>query len=66
MNRYHFSTAFTSLLLMGGFAIADVRDVATERLLSLSANAPSLAIPRADWTIGSERVRQDRLVVYYS
>jgi len=46
-------------------AHADVLDSATERALSLFSNAPSLVIPRSDWVIGSERVRQDRLVVYY-
>jgi hypothetical protein len=65
MNRFFNSTVFLMFLLMSGLINADVRDTATERLLSLSADSPSLVIPRADWTIASERIRQDRLVVYY-
>lgn len=57
--------SFGWLFLAAGLAIADVRDTIAERQLSLSENAPALAIPRSDWILGSERVRQDKLVVYY-
>lgn len=65
MNASIVSVVLGSLFYVAGLANADVRDTAAERQFSLSETAPVLAIPRSDWILGSERVRQDKLVVYY-
>ena len=56
---------FLALSAAASAALADVRDTETERALSLKAGGPALVMPRGDWVLASERVRKDRLVVYY-
>lgn len=57
--------SLSALFFAAGLAVADIRDTVTERQISLTENAPALVIPRSDWILGMERVRQDKLVVYY-
>ena len=58
-------TLLLALLAASSAAFADGRDTESERALSLAANGPALVVPRGDWVLASERVRKDRLVVYY-
>jgi hypothetical protein len=56
-----FSLAATAALQ----ATADVRDNATERVLSLPSGAPALAVKRDDWTISREQRKPGDTTIYY-
>lgn len=65
---FSIAARFLSLVLLAlgaSLANGDIRDSDTHKLLSLADGGPVLSLPREDWTLSLQRMRQDRAVVYY-